>query len=290
MKKHPFSCVAALLLSCISPATAGRPDSLFPQIEGWKLTQDETVYKPSNLWDVIDGAADLFLEYNFVGLHIGRYQKSDDLEIKVELYRHSSHADAFGIYSQERFPDYHFIDLGVQGYIEKGALNFLAGTYYVKISTVQSGKEVQDAMLMIGKKVEEHLKQPKTWPALLSVFPSTGKQPNSEQYIAKSFMGYSSLNGAFVASYDDGTQFKAFVIQEDTPEMAKKMLDGYLNALPKDTITKRDEGRYKVKDPHGDYVDLQLKSTYLIGLLSADGSRDRERFLYELGSSLPTLK
>ena len=130
-------------LALASISNAQNTPTSFPQIGGWKLTAEGTVYTPNNLWDVIDGAADLFLEYGFVDLQIARYQQTADLEIKVELYRHKSAVDAFGMYSQERYPDYHFIDLGTQGYVEKGALNFLCGEYYVKISTVQSEQPAQ---------------------------------------------------------------------------------------------------------------------------------------------------
>ncbi len=290
MRIHTFSLVFVLLLLPCSAATACAPDSLFPQIAAWKFTQDETVYKPNNLWDVIDGAADLFLEYNFVDLHIGRYQQAGDVEIKVELYRHNSAADAFGIYAQERYPDYHFIDLGVQGYIEKGSLNFFGGVYYVKISTIQEGKEVQDAMLIVGKKVEEHLRQARSWPVMLRAFPPKGKQLNSEQYFAKNFLGYSVLNTAYTASYEDGGSFKAFIIQQETSELARKMLEDYLKAAPKDAATIRDGGRFEVKDPHNGHVDLLLTNNYVVGLLGSGIEKIKENFLAEVASNLSTLK
>ena len=106
-------------------------DSLFPKIPGWQISEEDQVYDANNLWDIIDGAADLFLEYYFVDLHTARYINTDSIEVKVELYRHNSPVNAFGMYSQERDPGYHFIQVGVQGYIEEGVLNFLDGVYYI---------------------------------------------------------------------------------------------------------------------------------------------------------------
>ena len=122
-------------------------ESLFPQISGWKITQDDPVYTANNLWDIIDGAADLFLEYSFIDLHIARYISTDSIEVKVELYRHASDVDAFGIYSQERDTGYHFIPLGIQGYIQQGVLNFLTGSYYIKLSTYRAGDKAQEALI-----------------------------------------------------------------------------------------------------------------------------------------------
>jgi len=41
------------------------------------------------------------------------------------------------MYAQERNPKHSFMSIGVQAYREEGILNFLTGTYYVKITTVR---------------------------------------------------------------------------------------------------------------------------------------------------------
>jgi hypothetical protein len=290
MRIRFVSCLLVCTLLFNSTSEADSPKSIFPEIQGWTLTTEKTVYTPDNLWDVIDGAADLFLEYDFVDLRIGRYQKSTEMEIKVELYRHKTPVDAFGIYSQERYTDYHFIDIGVQGYIEKGALNFLTGSYYVKISTLQSGTQAQDALLMIAMKLQEHLQQDSSWPSLLRAFPSKEKQPNSEQYIGKNFLGYGFLNGAYVASYDGGNPFKAFVMRWDTPEKAKQAVVEYLKALPSDSVTVGKAGRYQAKDPHNGNVDFVLDGQFLYGVYGGDGRKAYEGYLTSLGSRLSSVR
>jgi hypothetical protein len=278
---------AAILLffSFGSVVSTGGDSSIFPKIPGWKLTE-ETTYGPDNLWDAIDGAADLYLEYNFVDLHVGRYSESDDFEVKVELYKHGSVADAFGIYSQERNTDYHFIDLGTQGYVDQGVMNFLCGVYYVKISTLQSGKEAQGALLMIGEKVEEHLKQPKDWPGPLRLLPSRGKEPNSEPYIAKNFLGYSALSNSYVATYDGKAPFKVFIIQQGSPERAKEALDDYAGGLPKGAVTEGKGGRFEVRDPHNGTLQMLLKNRYLAGLVGCGDRALCEKYLKELEENI----
>lgn len=277
--------LAGMSLVLVSVSSAQSTPPLFPQISGWKLTVDEIVYTPNNLWDVIDGAADLFLEYDFVDLHIARYQQTADLEIKVELYRHKSAVDAFGMYSQERYPDYHFIDLGTQGYVEKGALNFLCGEYYVKISTVQSEKLAQEGLMRIAAALEKHLNRVKSWPGLIAAFPSHGKQANTEQYVAKNFLGYSFFNGAFTASYNDSSALKAFIISMESADAARKTIDTYLAPLPKEGISKTEGGRFRVRDPHNGVITFVLKLNILYGVLGAEDTTS-ETLLTELGQSL----
>ena len=276
---------AVLLLVCCSVTGAQIRESLFPEVKGWKLTIEETVYTPNNLWDVIDGAADLFLEYNFVDLHIARYQKSADLEIKVELYRHKSAVDAFGMYSQERYPDYHFMDLGTQGYVEKGVLNFLCGEYYIKISTVQSEKAAQAGLMTIGGSLEKRLKRTKSWPSLIAAFPAKGKQANTEQYVARNFLGYSFFNNVFTASYNDGSGLKAFIIRFGSSDEASKTIDTYLATLPKEGTSKTEGGRFRVRDPHNGVITFILNQNDICGVLGAE-DKYAEALLTELGQNL----
>lgn len=290
MKWRSHIAAAILAALVVSGVSAQTPRVVLPPVSGWKLTMEDTVYKPDNLWDLIDGAADLYLEYNFVDLRLGRYQNSDSVEIKVELYQHASQADAFGIYSQERYPDYHFLDIGVQGYHEKGVLNFLAGQYYVKISSVQAGNKVQDGLLSIAKLVESHLQQPEALPVLLSAFPSAGRQANTEQYIAKSFLGYSFLNGAYVVTYESDGLFKSFVIDGGTADQVQKLVSTYLAGIPKEGVSTLSTRLLKVADPHNGIIQLGWKDRYLFGAYGEEQASSRGTFLQELAGNLSKLR
>jgi hypothetical protein len=288
IKAHALFLITVVLFCFWPPETAAQ-EHAFPHVEGWTLAQDATVYNPNNLFDVIDGAADLYLEYDFVDLHIGRYTK-DSLEIKVEIYKHSSSLDAFGIFSQERFADYHFINLGVQGYLEKGALNFLSGIYYVKISTIQEGAAAQDGMLLIAKVVEKHLQQSAAWPELLGAFPSEKKKAHSEQYVAKSFLGYSPLNGVFVASYDEDSSFRAFVMRSVKPQDALQTLASFEKALPRNAARKVTGGKQEIQDPNNGFIEVVQKGNYIFGVLSSEVGKSHDMFLNEFEKKLSSFK
>ncbi len=290
MKRRSFISVAILATLVVSSVPAQTPRAILPAVPGWKLTMEETLYKPDNLWDLIDGAAELYLEYNFVDLRLGRYLNSDGVEIKVELFRHASEPDAFGIYSQERYPDYHFLDIGVQGYREKGVLNFLAGSYYVKISSVQAGSKVQADLLSIATHVDSHLQQRKTWPATLSAFPKAGRKTNTEQYIAKSFLGYSFLNGAYVVTYEGGGSFKSFAIDGGNADEVQKLVTAYLAGVPKGGVSKLANGWLKVTDPHNGVIELGWKDRYVFGVYGEEKASSRSAFLQELAGNLSKLR
>jgi hypothetical protein len=261
-------------------------ESFFPQLSGWKITQDDPVYDANNLWDAIDGAADLYLEYGFVDLHIARYISSDSIEVKAELYKHASDIDAYGMYSQERDTGYNFIPVGVQGYLQQGVLNFLTGSYYVKLSTYQTGSKAQEAMLAIGKQLSRHVSQNNAMPRLFQVFPGEGKIPNTEQYVARNFLGYSFLNSTYTALYKNSTVFKVFVIESTAPEKAKAMLKEFLSAVSKGSERTPHPDQYQIHDPHNGEIILRIINQYVFGVINCSDGKVRDRYLQEMTANL----
>jgi hypothetical protein len=286
MRSISFCGITALFILLISVSFSYSQESLFPQISGWKITQDDPVYYANNLWDIIDGAADLYLEYAFVDLHIARYINTDSIEVKVELYKHSSDVNAFGMYSQERDTEYNFIQLGVQGYLQQGVLNFLTGSYYIKLSTYQTGSKAQEAMLTVGRMLLQHLKQNNAMPKLFLLFPAERKLPNTEQYVARNFLGYSFLNSAYTAMYKDSVAFKVFMIESAAPEKANAMLAEFLNAIPKETVMKLTPDKYQIHDPHNGVIGLQVLNRYVYGIINCSEGKIRDQYLKEMTAKL----
>lgn len=258
----------------LAPLAAGQDTtSPFPVLGGWTFGQDETIYNPDNLWDVIDGAADLFLEYGFVDLHIGRYHKGEDSEIKVELYKFDSPADAFGMYSQERNPQHPFMNIGIQAYREEGVLNFLTGKYYIKIMTHERGREALDAMTLIAKSLNGRLRQDNNWPPILSILPLHQKNPNSEQYIAQNFLGYPFFRAAYTAQYGNEKPFRMFVIAVDSLSESKSIFDEFVKVSPGGLLERSPVVHYWVRDRYNGSIELLQTRNYIAGIV---GLEDRE--------------
>ena len=92
-------------LLIILSGSASAQEINIPDLKGFKKITNYPVYTPENLWDFINGAADTYLAYGFVDLHVAEYKKGKNV-IKLEIYRHSDNTMAFGIYSTERSPSF----------------------------------------------------------------------------------------------------------------------------------------------------------------------------------------
>jgi hypothetical protein len=255
----------------------------FPMLDGFKKETNYPVYTPDNLWDFINGAADNYLAYDFVDLHVAEYKKGKNV-IKIEAYRHSSPTTAFGIYSTERSPSFRFVNLGAQGYISEGIINFFKGNYYVKIRTYSKKENVLRAAETLATRTALMLKGDNEMPQGVTMFPSDGKRINEETYINKSVLGHSFLNKAFRADYEIGTdRFSIFLFRDETPEKVREMAETYLAVTGIDQVDTGD-GRFMVKDGYNGTIFLAWKDSLmvLISGLAKDQADVADKYISEI--------
>jgi len=255
-----------LCLFLFSPMSM-RGNKAFPDFKGWNLREDQRIYTNKDLWELINGAADIFLSYDFMDLRIAEYIDNDKI-IRVELYRQSTPDNAFGIYTAERMPDYPQVAVGSQGYKSQGVLNFLSGYYYVKIMSAGAVEAEENAIAQLAGMIDEMLAQAVGLPEILKLFPEEGKEYLSDTYIARNFLGYGFLHSAFTVRYKTDAEFQLFIIR-DTPEELQHMLDEYAKML-KDEKPKMKENLILVKDPYNGNIFMEKKGNYLVGVLNTD--------------------
>jgi hypothetical protein len=255
----------------------------FPELTGFKKTTNYPVYGPENLWDFINGAADTYLSYGFVDLHVAEYKKGKNV-IKIEIYRHSDNIMAFGIYSTERSPSFRFMNLGAQGYIADGAINFFKGNYYVKIRTFSKSEKILQSIESLALKVTNMLDGGTEMPAILSKFPETGKKQNEEIYINESVLGHKFLNKAFKAIYELGTDnFSIFIMEKNSPEEARKSIEDFLAATGMDAA-ESESGRYMLNDGYNGTIFLAWNDNTIVIVsgLSKDQSEIADQYTSEI--------
>lgn len=251
----------------------------FPEITGWKQSGEIQTFIPKTLYEYINGAADLYLMYDFEELKVAEYQNEKKASVTTEVYRHKNPLYAFGIYSQERLPNANYINVGAQGYVESNVLNFLNGRYYVKISSYNTGAKDQEILLTFAKKVAENLGEKGILPPILASFPEEGKLKNSEKFIAKNFLGYSFLHSSFTADYElAGKKFKLFVIEPADKIEYKNMIQKYLEQTGKAEKSIA-EGRYLIRDPHHGEIELYWRGKYIWGIFNLLDSNLRSKYL-----------
>lgn len=251
----------------------------FPEIKEWKQSGEIQTFLPKTLYEYIDGAADLYLVYDFQELKSAEFLNEKKASVIIDIYRHKTSRDAFGIYSAERPSDPNLVDVGAQGYMDKDILNFLAENYYVKMNSFKTGPEDQEVLITFARKVVEHLGEKGSLPGILSLFPEEGKKKHSEKFIAKKFLGYTFLHSAFTANYElSGKQFKLFIIEGSGTDECKEMMEKYFRQVEHQEKDLK-EDRYTIRDPHHGEIELSWKGKHIFGVLEMDKPTVRSKYL-----------
>ncbi len=215
--------------SLLNTVLASEPFKLFPKIDYWEIGEIDH-YNTNTLYNAINGGSELYLKYNFEGMTTADYLHNDNY-ITVELYKHASPIDAFGVYSMERPQEDKYLDIGVQGFGESDYTYFVAGQYYIKVRALKVTDESKDAMQAIISKLEKNLNGEAVFPEEFNYFPTKNKVRFSERYINVSVMAYSFLQHSFEVKYRNGEkEYTLFMLKSDTEDGACRMLQAYLEA------------------------------------------------------------
>jgi hypothetical protein len=239
-----------------------------PRIKGWKTDALVETFDSNTLFERINGAAPGYLLYRFKELTVFVYkQDKGDNYITVQLYRHASPADAFGIYASERPMETRFVRTGAEGYQEGAMLNFVADQFYVKIESPSSETAVIQTVAQIAEKLGNNINPKAALPSELAKFPVKDKIVHSEQYIAQSFLGHEFLYNAFTTDYQtpDG-KYQLFVIDAGSAATAKSMLEKYYSFARQNGTPA--EGKIIIEDRYNGQLVCRWKDRYVWGVLN----------------------
>lgn len=241
---------------------------LLPELETWKQKGKPLTYHPKNLYEYINGAAELYLSYHSKGLVVAEYQKREGkAEVVVEVYDMGSQKNSFGIYSAERFPQSNFIPLGIEGYTDEGSLNFLVNRFYVKLICFDCGSSSDQYLQLFAQKIVQNVSSSGKFPPILENFPQSGLVSHSEKLVLENFMGYEFFHDGYSAQYKKGElEFFCFILEGENEQDARNMLKKYLQKKTKQNPERISSG-YHLQDPYYNHVYIALVKNYLCGVM-----------------------
>ena len=222
MKKIFFSSLFLTVLTTLYAA-----EVKFPNIEGYALDEKIERYDTRSLFTLINGAADVYLNYGFVEMFHAVYRDTEtEGYIVAEAYRHKNADYAYGMYVMERTGSTDFINIGAQGYVESGVLNASGGEWYIKLYSHQKDETTAAAMKTIATGLENELFPDATIPAEIAWLPAKNRVENSDLFVPKEVLGHPFLSEAYTSSYDKGS-YELFVFKKESAEELATMIASY---------------------------------------------------------------
>lgn len=291
----PILALAFLLTPSSGPAqdNAAEPNlaALVPEVEGWNEPEERQSYFPESLYEYINGAAESYLSYDFEELLVAELERiGTQGSLTLEIYDMGTPANAFGIFSTERYPENEPVPVGDLGYLEDESLNFVSGRYYVKLLGFGLGEEAPELMTDIGRRVAGAVKEKGLLPGLLRFFPKDDLVLRSEKYVKQNFMGYEFLRNGFTAAYKiEDREVEGFFIEAESGKEAEDMLGKLLDFFARDKQVPEKIARgYRVKNRYGQHFFVVRVGNVLCGVTRVpDGLEEAgEKLLGRLAASL----
>ncbi|MGQ9854194.1 MAG: DUF6599 family protein [Candidatus Oleimicrobiaceae bacterium] len=242
---------ATAVVVFLAPRGAGRAEeptqqqplvALLPtgsDMPGWHRAAPVQFFGPDNLWEYIDGAADLYLTYGFQRVAAAEYMTADSARsLTVEVYRMANPLCGFGIYAAERSPEDSIVAVGVEGRLSENTLHFWKGPFYVKLTSFDVEADVPQLLARVGQLMVSRINGEFALPSVFACFPQEQRVPHSERYIPRHFLGHAFLHDAYRVDYRHGAAgCQLFVAAADSGAQAVRRLVDFARAQRQKVLT-----------------------------------------------------
>lgn len=195
------------LFSAVAAHAQGEPHPALSVLEhsgAWKRIEPPRTFGPERLYEEIDGEAELFLPYGMRQLTVaivGDRSRPGE-EARLELYRMDSTRDAFGIWSQYRFPDQETVRVPPsEVVISDTSADFFRGVTFARLRT-KPGEDSRRLVRTLARDVVAALSgdgAPPEEARILDRFP--GRISGTIIYQKQAMMGYECLAPGFEAKF-----------------------------------------------------------------------------------------
>ena len=149
-------------------------------VNGWKANAPDRSYRGKQLYDYIDGGAELYLSYGFTLLLSRVYSRAGQPDITLDLFDMGGSRNAFGVFSQSR--EKIEKDAGQGSEYAAGQMTFWKDRYYVSIMGQDDTPEVKKAIFAMAKAIAAMIPDDGPLPDILDLLPRRGLVPESVRY------------------------------------------------------------------------------------------------------------
>ena len=248
----------SLLVALSAPAMAQLPDCA--AVPGWSQDGPEREFSPDNLFDYMDGNAEGYNLYHFVGMK-GITCKCGEDTLVIDISEMEDPELAYGIFSVNKKTGQPIEKIGMAGQITPRKAAFVKGKYYVELAASPE-KDHSVALKAFTAMIEKSLSGSTALPEALSWFPAPGLVPESARLVPESVLGIRLLKSGYVAQYDFG---RAFVVRETTLEEAAQVMARWKERIGQTTPAQLADEAFTATDRYLEGLFVFRKGPYLAG-------------------------
>jgi hypothetical protein len=290
-----FALFAVTCLFISSPANPGgdHAPALVTPSGGLKPLGSPEVFGRDNLYEKIDGQAELYLSSGLVSMRSQWFGEAEvpDPMVEVNVYDMGDGLNAFSVYSMQRREGGKKVDLVQFAYGTENALYFVHGRYYVEMIASTDSGETFSEMVKLAEDFVRDTPVNAAWIEGLDLFPKENLDQDSVSMIAKNAFGFDLLDRVFTAAYTLGKdKVTAFVSRRKTPREAKRLGSGlhefFLSFGGKDLEPDVEIEGAKLVQIMGRFEIIFCVDSYLAGVHEAPTKREAEELAERLAKRL----
>lgn len=281
--KFIFRLPLLLLILLAIPSFGQEPIDLIPGndwLPGWEQSYEVQAYEGDDLFFLINGGADLFLEYGFRDVAAVELQHPTDGKLYIEVYRMASDSAAFGVFSLRKGSLKIEVNPGPWVVYGEDYLHLWQGPFYVSVSaTGLSNHNKLKAFASLVARMQERATAQNLAPPLFTEY------RNEEMLSAIYLLGPLALNNVY--HFGSGNMLKiqeALAIEKThhqeiilayPDEMTAKMVFfdfiAYLETSGRFSDYREEGELYLAKDPRGKTMIASLdKQKIILAILEAE--------------------
>lgn len=176
--------LAALLVTVpLAHMAAADTSALLPDaaaVDGWRPT-DTSSYDASTLSHLIDGGAEVYLDYGFVRAVTADYASGEDT-VTCTVYEMRDATAAFGVFSYFRSSDKPLVTVGDAGFGGESQVALWQDRYFATVETFSTDLRHRDALQVFARAISTRIAAHASTPALLARLPA-GRVTASEKLL-----------------------------------------------------------------------------------------------------------
>lgn len=149
--------------------SAQHPMDRLPEQFGSYCATERLDYTPDNLFDYINGGAEMYLSYGLAGMK-GRVYSCENLpDVMVDVYEMTEAKNAFGVFTQSRDKEEQTYGQGSQ--TNRDAVVFWKDRYYTIISAAKVTPESGEAIRYLASTIDKAIPEKGKIPAIVGCLP-----------------------------------------------------------------------------------------------------------------------
>jgi hypothetical protein len=186
--------IVLILILSVLKANGQDIKTLLPSVQdlpGWTYSQEPEVFTGDELFELIDGGADIYLEYGFKQVVSAQLTDPSQNNIQAEIYEMNDDAAAYGIFSITQQMVAWTRTYGTLSSVADDYISFWKGDYYVNISWSSRQHLDQPLLASLAGIIAGKIADEGKVPAIVNDF--AGTDTNSRLVYLKGNLGLSNF-------------------------------------------------------------------------------------------------